>query len=538
MKNINILIAQDIKEYRFIKSKTNLKYICVPVNLETLLYYKTNKINYLNPSKFLGNKFHRKGVVDSARLEKSINKKHLSKNSLIYQFKFLVRYYFNSCFFLNELIKGVLHTCTLNKILVSGWNKTNPHQPNQNYIVSEIYKLLFPNKTLAIRKIKKNKKLETCKYRLEKNYKISDFVFFSNYGYNSKKIKKKLNLQNIKRELFLTESPIPFWKKSIFNLIGVKFLLIKKIHSKSISKIITKKIKFKKINSKILKLINNRLWFFNIQLNNTHNKCKLIINFLKENKPKFQIFNMATSLERYCNDYFKKKIRTICIPHGTVSKGYNNYDRKYKKMIAQNVILDNADEIYLQSKIAEKGIKTFNKSRKINYIKKNIIFGNNSKPHNPNKILYAVTMKNLSSIQFYGVETFYEHYSNLKFLDDLAKTNNLKILVKPHPTVHYLIEPLKKEYKNLEFTKTKISKILNYVYVTLSFSSTVIEDSINSHVPVILLDRWKRYMHCDSEKNFSKLNRPIYYVSNKIDLLKALNCVRRSNKINFKKIIF
>ena len=63
-------------------------------------------------------------------------------------------------------------------------------------------------------------------------------------------------------------------------------------------------------------------------------------------------------MERYCNDYFKK-IRTICIPHGTVSKGYNNYDRKYKKMIAQNVILDNADEIYLQSKIAEKGIKKY-----------------------------------------------------------------------------------------------------------------------------------------------------------------------------------
>ena len=45
-------------------------------------------------------------------------------------------------------------------------------------------------------------------------------------------------------------------------------------------------------------------------------------------------------------------------------------------------------------------------------------------------------------------------------------------------------------------------------------------------------------MHCDSEKNVSKLNRPIYYVSNKIDLLKALNCVRRSNKINFKKLFF
>ena len=154
------------------------------------------------------------------------------------------------------------------------------------------------------------------------------------------------------------------------------------------------------------------------------------------------------------------------------------------------------------------------------------------------KILYAVTIKNLSSIQFYGVETFYEHYSNLKFLDDLSKINNLKILVKPHPTVHYLIELLKKEFKHLEFTKKNISKILNHVYVTLSFSSTVIEDSINSKVPVILLDRWKRYMHCDSEKNVSKPNRPIYYASNKIDLLKALNCVRRSNKINFKKIIF
>ena len=56
---------------------------------------------------------------------------------------------------------------------------------------------------------------------------------------------------------------------------------------------------------------------------------------------------------------------------------------------------------------------------------------------------------------------------------------------------------------NLEFTQKKISEVLKNVFVTISFSSTVIEDSLYSNIPVILFDRWKRYKHCNSEENIN-----------------------------------
>ena len=111
-------------------------------------------------------------------------------------------------------------------------------------------------------------------------------------------------------------------------------------------------------------------------------------------------------------------------------------------------------------------------------------------------------------------------------------------MIKPHPTIHYLKDNLKNIFKNLEISTKNVSQLLNEVGVTISFSSTVIEDSINSSVPVILLDRWKRYLHCRAETNYSKKNKAIYYVSDENNLLRALNTIDNSQKINFKEYVY
>ena len=80
--------------------------------------------------------------------------------------------------------------------------------------------------------------------------------------------------------------------------------------------------------------------------------------------------------------------------------------------------------------------------------------------------------------------------------------------------------------------------ILSGVFATISFSSTVIEDSLYSRVPVILLDRWNRYKHCDSEKDVNKKNSAIYYVNNENDLIKCIATIKNSQKILFDKYIF
>ena len=163
-----------------------------------------------------------------------------------------------------------------------------------------------------------------------------------------------------------------------------------------------------------------------------------------------------------------------------------------------------------------------------------LIFSNKEKKIKKNKkILFAVTVKNFQSIQLLGVEMYFEFIDNLFFLENFSKKNNFKTLIKLHPGVYKDLVTLKKMFTNLEFSTKNISEVFDDIFVTLSFSSTAIEDSLNSNCPVILLDRWKRYKHCDAEENVDNKNAAIYYVNNEIDLLKCINTINVSKKIDF-----
>jgi len=150
-------------------------------------------------------------------------------------------------------------------------------------------------------------------------------------------------------------------------------------------------------------------------------------------------------------------------------------------------------------------------------------------------ILYAVTIKDFYNMQFFGVETFYEYFDNLNFLNNIAKKLNSKIIIKPHPTEFDSIPDLKKTFKNLYFTNEKNESLFKKVKLTISFSSTIIEDSLNSLTPVILLDRWKRYKHCDCQTNVNKFS-PIYYVTDKEKLISCINKILNNAKSKFFKI--
>ena len=72
--------------------------------------------------------------------------------------------------------------------------------------------------------------------------------------------------------------------------------------------------------------------------------------------------------------------------------------------------------------------------------------------------------------------------------------------------------------------------------MTISYSSSVIEDSINSRVPVILFDKWKRYKHCDTNMNNNFF--PIFYVNNIEELFEKIEFIKNNySKLDFKSII-
>ena len=133
---------------------------------------------------------------------------------------------------------------------------------------------------------------------------------------------------------------------------------------------------------------------------------------------------------------------------------------------------------------------------------------------------------------------YYEFLENLKLFNSLAKYKNLDFIIQIHPSSIHCIPMLKKIFKSLNFSKNKIDKKLEKSFVTISFSSTAIEDSLYCNVPVILFDRWSRYKHCASEENNTKINEAIYYATNEKNLLESINSIKKSNQINFEKYIF
>ena len=86
---------------------------------------------------------------------------------------------------------------------------------------------------------------------------------------------------------------------------------------------------------------------------------------------------------------------------------------------------------------------------------------------------------------------------------------------------------------------SKIEKVLEKSFVTISFSSTAIEDSLCSRVPVILFDQWRRYQHCEAELDSKTKNCGIYYLTNEKDLIECINSFNQSsNDIDFNRLIF
>ena len=115
----------------------------------------------------------------------------------------------------------------------------------------------------------------------------------------------------------------------------------------------------------------------------------------------------------------------------------------------------------------------------------------------------------------------------------------MKIIVKLHPGISHLKNSLQIEFKNLKFSNEKLEKVLSDTFVTISFSSTAIEDALVSKQPVILFDQWKRYRHCKSELNPLKGNAAIYYINDADNLLLTIETIKNlNNKIDYKKYLF
>ena len=540
MEKISLAIAQSSDEFDFILKNTNKNLTLVPLNLETMLFCQKAKNKYFNPINLFNNELHEIALTESKKLIDNINYDETISEVLKLRHRGIIRKLFNSSFFVYSLINEIKKKFIIEKIYVSGWHKYKFIEAKKNFFVSKICFELFGGQIVKSIKNFDNNDIskKVYEYKLENFKKFpKNSLLVSNLGYNFKRIIYYAFKTKFRICVFSFEK-VPFFKKKIFSLLRVNFYYFKAIMTdKNKLKINVPEISYtynKKNFSNLLNSLNLEIFS---ELSKLHNQCLSISNFLSKNKPKLILLNMLRGYNRFFAEISKElKIPSVCISHGTVSKSFSVYGSIYQNIIAEDVFSGNATYYALQSKITKSSLSTVKISGQP-IETGNVIFSE-SKQKNKKYILYAVTNRNFVNMQYYGIETFYEYFENLKILNLLAEEHKLNFLVKIHPGIKNCIQDLRLLFKKLNFTNISIDEALKISQVTISYSSTVIEDSLYSKIPVILFDQWKRYIHCDSQKNPSLFNCAVYYTTNKSDLLQAIDTVKKSKNINFDDYIY
>ena len=528
----NICVLQSKKDFEII-SKTNDFETCIflPLNLETYLICKKKYLKIINFNSLLNNKFHKDALTISLNFSKLIkfnSKFNFSFKSEIISF---LRHRLYCVIFLIEVLERSKKYYNFKKILVSGIE-------DGNNIASKIIYNIYKKQTVRISSRSKNKfKDKIYSYVLDQRLETkNNNILLSNLGYNFDKIsksffKRKYNIYVPNFEKIGLLKKLLFFKKRIKIL---NFSKNKKIQIKK--KKFIKKINFtykKKFN--ISKLMNLFFLDYEFYFNDLYQRILSLKNTISQNNFDLLVSNICRGLEGSILDN-DINTKSLCIPHGIISKSYNKYDKIYKKYIADAVFSGESNYFSIQSKIMKDSLKTHKISGK-KLFTGNLIFSTKEKTNKKKYFLFAPTVKNFYNIQYLGVETFYEFWDNLNVLDEIAYNEKIKIVVKLHPNVHHCIADIKKYFKNLTFSNTKIQNLLTDSIALLSYSSAAIEDALNSEIPVILLDLKKRYKQINISSNSKNKNEAVYYTSDKDKLVSIMKKIPKLKNLDFSKYV-
>ena len=285
--------------------------------------------------------------------------------------------------------------------------------------------------------------------------------------------------------------------------------------------------------SNILNLFVDKLEFY---FNDINEKINSIKNFENQNKFNLALSNIVRGVDGSILDK-NLSLPSVCISHGIICKGFNKFDEIYKKIIAEAVFNGDSKYFTIQSKIMHDSLQSHKISGK-KVITGNLIFANKqNKKKGQTHLLFASTVKDFSNLQFLGVEMFYEYWNTLNDLDYIANQFKEKIVVKVHPSIVLSSDELKKIFRNLIFSNSKIDNLLKNASALLSYSSSSIEDSLNSKVPILLYDPYKRYEHLKAIRPSAK-DEPIHYIKTREKLIEIIKQIKNTKTFNFDNYIY
>ena len=536
----DICFIENLEDINLIEKKLiSKKLLFVPLNLESFLYCKKKNFEIFKFKENIDNNFHK----NTLKLTKEFLEKLKFKRTLHYSLKaeiiFFLRFRLNSILFIIEIIDKIKKKFYINQIIVSGLKKKfhrNLHDGNiVTEIIEELYKGEIKIKKLSSDQADENEPIYKIKYICENAKFDKKNVLMSNVGYNFYRIIEVLKKNKINVWVPFFED-ISIIKKIVYYLRGFKPLQFKKIYSEDKLNDYIEKInysyKFHNLSSLLNNFYNKLIFYFN----EVEQKSLSLKKTINENNFSLTISNIVKGFNGSILDN-DVNCKTLCVSHGIIARSNNEYDEIYKKIIAQAVFSGESKYFAIQSKIMEDSLNTHNlKGKKL--ITGNIVFSSSQKIKKNNiYVVQASTLKDFSNLQFLGVEMFYEYWNNLSILNRVAKDNNIKILIKPHPTIKNYTYQLKENFKNLIFSNKSIDILLKKSSAVISYSSSAIEDALNSFTPVILFDKENRYMHLSSNKNSNKLSA-VNYISSELSLENIIKKLNSKKDENFSEYVF
>lgn len=511
----------------------------LPLSIDTKIHlYQNNFSNILSTNTFFKNKDHKFCLYFINKFRKLLRikiselKTELNKyeSFSIWFSNIIIFKYLNNTFFKFIVIRNLLRNQNYQKIIFVNLqnnellNHISKINKNFTFINTEIKKekiYKFEIKKL----IKKVNNIFLKVYSFFENIDITDKVLISSINYNF------LNLKTKKKIIYISEDNLNFLsliKLKFKSNISVKFISVSSEKNKRnyfiefFKDFYSENLKFKILIDFLLQnknLIDDEV--FKIE--------KKFFNFKKitnNKKPFMYISPFSLGISGIICDYLNSiNVNSLCIPHGTCkSKPSNYFEYLYNREIAEGILINNFKYIAAQSSYSKKACDFYNYNSKklltgpICFLKKN---DNNSLNHK--NFLYASTFKSPNNFKFYGVETYDEYLETLFDLINFFSKSDYNLIIQPHPTLisninfSSLRSYLNIKSENIIINKNSFQKNFEISNVIISYSSTVLEESLLSYKPIIIYDKWKRYNHFSDIYKNGKFDLNYYQDINNLD---------------------
>ena len=333
-----IAIIQSSEELSILKKKYSKVPIIFALNLDVATYCRLNNIKFIFPfEKKNYNDITKEILLASKNFIETIDFSNIKYSFLINEIKAILRYEFNQIVFLIESVSQI--NSEYKKIIYTDYFSDAKLWYTKNFInIEDALKILNLNN---LEKLQCKKKFNSLKnqdlYAYEVKglkYKKEKKIIFNNAGYNFKRIISYFFFNKVKIAIPREKlSPI---KKLIFNLIGFELYDFEKTNIKVINDLPNLEIDFTYKNFNLSEILNNEFSSAKFYLGDLVEKYKAILNYYSSSNIKLTISNsnreLGAALIQASNE---KKIQSMIISHGTISRSYDQYDKIYKEYIAE-----------------------------------------------------------------------------------------------------------------------------------------------------------------------------------------------------------